>query len=146
VLRRPERDRALSRWLFAMSCVLAFVAATMFAVLLWVGIDSDRYGRVLAAVVVLDVLVVALQPTLARAYPKGTVIPLRVLLESDELRDVEISAPDLAAAAARAIRQIERQGDRVVRVEVAGRHARSRDGRPRESLSAPPEMPGRRGR
>jgi hypothetical protein len=127
VLRRPERDRTLIRWLFAMSSVLAVVVAAMFTLLLWAEIESERYGRVLAAVVVLDLLAVALQPTLSRARPKATVIPLQLLLESDEIRDIEVLAPDLAAAAAKAIRQIEREGHHVVRLEVADMRGRSSD-------------------
>ena len=68
----------------------------------------------------LVLLAVALQPTLPRARPKATVIPLQLLLESDEVRDIEGLAPDLAAAAAKGIRQIEREGHHVVRLEVAG--------------------------
>lgn len=122
VLRRPDRDRKLVRWLFALSCLFAAVAAAMFTVVLWAEIDSERYGRVLAAVVVLDILAVALQPTLARARPHAITIPLRLLLESGETREVGVLAPDLAAAAADAIRQSEREGHRVVRLEVAERH------------------------
>lgn len=122
VLRRPDRDRTLVRWLFALSCLFAAVAAAMFTVVLWAEIDSERYGRVLAAVVVLDILAVALQPTLARARPHAITIPLRLLLESGETREVGVLAPDLAAAAADAIRQSEREGQRVVRLEVAERH------------------------
>ncbi|MEX2613521.1 MAG: hypothetical protein WD380_08075 [Gaiellaceae bacterium] len=122
VLRRPDRDRTLVRWLFALSCLFAAVAAAMFTVVLWAEIDSERYGRVLAAVVVLDILAVALQPTLARARPHAITIPLRLLLESGETREVGVLAPDLAAAAADAIRQSEREGHRVVRLEVAERH------------------------
>jgi MFS family permease len=122
VLRRPERDRMLVRGLFALSCVLAAVAAAMLALVLWAEIDSERYGRVLGAVIVLDVLAVALQPILARARPEATLVPLRLLLESGETRDVTVRAPDLAAAAASAIRQSEREGHRVVRLEVADTH------------------------
>jgi hypothetical protein len=122
VLRRSDRDRTLLRWLFAVSCLFAAVAATMFTVLLWAEFDSERYGRVLAAVVVLDILAVVLQPTLARARPNAITIRLRLLLESGEIRDMPVMAPDLAAAAAAAIRQSEREGHRVVRLEVAERH------------------------
>jgi hypothetical protein len=120
VLRRPERDRSLIRRLFGMSSVLAVGIAAMFSLMLWAEFDSERYGRVLGALVVLDLVAVVLQPTLSRARPGATVIPLQLLLESDEVRDVEVLAPDLAAAAAKAIRQIEREGHHVVRLEVAG--------------------------
>lgn len=127
VLRRPERDRTLIRWLFAMSSALAVVVAAMFTLMLWAEIDSERYGRVLAALVVLDLVAVALQPTLSRARPKATAIPLQLLLESDEVRDIEVLAPDLAAAAAKAIRQIEREGHHLVRLEVVDVRGRSSD-------------------
>jgi hypothetical protein len=127
VLRRPERDRSLIRRLFGMSSVLAVGIAAMFSLMLWAEFDSERYGRVLGALVVLDLVAVVLQPTLSRARPGATVIPLQLLLESDEVRDVEVLAPDLAAAAAKAIRQIEREGHHVVRLEVAGMRERSSD-------------------
>lgn len=119
VLRRPEQDRPLIRWLFGLSSALALGVATMFSLMLLAEIDSERYGRVLAAAVVLDVLAVALQPTLARARPGSAVIPLRLQLDSGELRSIEVVAPDLAGAAAKAIRQIEREGHHVIRLEVA---------------------------
>lgn len=119
-LRRSERDPGLVRGLFAASSVLAAVVAVMIAVLLWAEIDSERYGRVLAALVVLDVLAVALQPTLARARPRGRPIALRLMLEPDETVDVEVAAPDVASAAARAIRDAERNGRRVLKLEVTG--------------------------
>jgi hypothetical protein len=127
VLRRPERDRIVIRWLFVMSSVLAFGVATMFSLMLWAEFDSERYGRVLGALVVLDLVAVALQPTLSRARPKATAIALQLLLESDEVRDIEVLAPDLAAAAAKAIRQVEREGHHVVRLEVAEMRGRSSD-------------------
>lgn len=75
-LRRSGRDPGLVRGLFVASSVLVAVVAVMISTLLWAGIDSERYGRVLAALVVLDVLAVALQPTLARARPRARPIAL----------------------------------------------------------------------
>ena len=125
VLRRPERDRRVVQWLFVLSSVLAVGVAGMFALMLWAEFDSERYGRVLGALVVLDLVAVALQPTLSRARPTSTVIPLQLRLESDEVRDVEVVAPDLAAAAAKVIHQVEREGHQVVRLEVLDTHRRS---------------------
>jgi hypothetical protein len=127
VLRRPGRDRTLIRWLFGMSSVLAVGIAAMFSLMLWAEFDSERYGRVLGALVVLDLVAVALQPTLSRARPTSTAIPLQLVLESDEVRDVEVVAPDLAAAAAKAIHQVELEGHQVVRLEVADVRGRPRD-------------------
>jgi hypothetical protein len=127
VLRRPEHDRTLIRRLFGVSSVLAVGIAVMFSLMLWAEFDSERYGRTLGALVVLDFVAVALQPTLSRARPTSTAIPLQLLLESDEVRDVEVVAPDLAAAAAKAIHQVELEGHQVVRLEVANVRGRPRD-------------------
>jgi MFS family permease len=127
VLRRPERDRALVRGLFVASSVLAAVVAAMIAVLLWAEIDSERYGRALGALVVLDVLAVALQPTLARVRPKVTPFALRLVLDTGESVDVEVAASDLASAAARAIRDAERHGRRVSKLELSGTRELSGD-------------------
>lgn len=66
-LRRREHDARFVRLLFAASSALVVVLALMFTVLLWAEIDSERYGRVFGALLVLNVLLVALQPILARA-------------------------------------------------------------------------------
>lgn len=42
---------------------------------------------------------------------------LRVRVASDELVDLTVEAPDLAAAAAKAIRTVERDGHRVLGLE-----------------------------
>jgi hypothetical protein len=75
----------------------------------------------------LDLVAVALQPTLSRARPTSTAIPLQLLLESDQVRDVEVVAPDLAAAAAKAIHQVELEGHQVVRLHIADVRGRPRD-------------------
>jgi hypothetical protein len=96
-------------------------------VLLWAEIDSERYGRALGALVVLDVLAVALQPTLARVRPKVTPFALRLVLDTGESVDVEVAASDLASAAARAIRDAERHGRRVSKLELSGTRELSGD-------------------
>jgi hypothetical protein len=117
MLRSRERDPRGVRRLFAASCALVLVLAIMFTTLLWAEIDSERYGRVLGALVVLDVLLVALQPILARARGRGTTYRLRVVSPAGPL-DLAVEAPDLAAAAAKAIRTAERDDVRVLRIEI----------------------------
>jgi hypothetical protein len=69
----------------------------------------------------MDVLAVALQPTLARARPSVTQFALRLALEEGENMDVEVAAPDLASAAARGIRDAKRDGRRVSKLELTAR-------------------------
>ena len=66
----------------------------------------------------LDLALVALQPVLARARPAGPVHRLRVVRSAGEPVDVTIEGGDLASAAAKAIRAAERDGCRVVALEV----------------------------
>jgi hypothetical protein len=117
--RRRESDSASVRRLFALSNALAPGAAAMFTTLLCAEIERESYVRLLAALVVLDLLVVALQPLLARARPVAASYRLRINVgPPDEALTVEVEAPDLAAAAAKAIRGAEREGRRVRGLEV----------------------------
>jgi hypothetical protein len=116
--RRREHDPRAVRLLFTASSALVVLLASMFTVLLWAEIDSERYGRVFGALLVLNVLLVALQPILARARPSAIVHRLRVRVGSGESIELTVEAPDLAAAAAKAIRTVERDGQRVLGLEV----------------------------
>lgn len=108
--RRPQQDATAVRRLFGLSIVLAAIVTVMFAVLIWSEPNGEAYGRLLAALVVLDVLVVALQPILARARPALPVHHLRIAFESGESVVMDVPAADLATAAAQAIRRLEREG------------------------------------
>lgn len=73
-VRRPERDSPTVRRLFAASCVTATVAGASAAALLWAQPEASVYARLLGALVVLDLLLVALQPltaTLSSGSPRG---------------------------------------------------------------------------
>lgn len=119
--RRRDRDPRSVRFLFAGSVGLASVAAAMLTWLVWAGGDSPAYGRGLGALAVLDVLAVALQPILARAQAEPSRMRLRIRVESGETVDLSLEAPDFAAAAAKAIRTIERDGRRVLSLEAVDR-------------------------
>jgi hypothetical protein len=121
--RQGEQDPRPVRRLFAGSSALAAVVAAMFTALLWAEINRESYFRVLAALVVLDVLLVALQPILARARPTGTVHRLRVLVDPAETVELTVEGPDVAAAASKAIRTLERDGRRVLLLEFTDRTA-----------------------
>ncbi|HVP76175.1 MAG TPA: hypothetical protein VMS63_09145 [Gaiellaceae bacterium] len=119
VARRRERDPLLVRRLFAASCVTGLVAAASFAVFIWLQPSGNLFPRLFGSLLVLDLLLVALQPILARARPAGPVHHLTVRVESGEPVAVRIEGGDLAGAAAKAIRSVERDGRRVVGLEVS---------------------------
>ncbi len=116
--RRRERDSVVVRRLFAASCGTGALAAVAASALLWAQPHAGTYPRLLGALVVLDLALVALQPVLARARPAGPVHRLRVVRSAGEPVDVTIEGGDLATAAAKAIRSVERDGSRVVALEV----------------------------
>ena len=118
MLRRREHDPRVVRLLFTASSALVVVIALMFTLLLWAELDSERFGRIFGALVVLEVLLVALQPILARAHPDVRVHRLRVRVATGATIDLRIEAPDLSAAASKAIRTVEREGHHVVGLDV----------------------------
>jgi hypothetical protein len=69
--RRADRDPPTVRRLFAASCVTAAAVAGAAIALLWTQPSASLYARLLAALVVLDLLLVALQP-LTSALASGT--------------------------------------------------------------------------
>lgn len=117
--RRQERDPPVVRRLFAFSCGTGALIAVAGSAMLWANPNGGPYPRLFGALVVLDLLLVALQPILARARPAGPVHRLRVVLASGEVATVTIEGGDLATAAAKAIRSVERDGGRVARIEVS---------------------------
>jgi 4-amino-4-deoxy-L-arabinose transferase-like glycosyltransferase len=117
--RRRERDSVVVRRLFAASCGTGVLAAVAASALLWAQPHAGTYPRLLGALVVLDLALVALQPVLARARPAGPVHRLRVVRSAGEPVDVTIEGGDLASAGAKAIRSAERDGSRVVGIEVS---------------------------
>jgi hypothetical protein len=114
--RRRETDPASVGALFAVSCASALTLAGMATVAAWAEIGSSMYFRVFGALAVLDLLVVLLQPVIALARPRGEVYHLRLDVEHGAELERDIEATDFAAAASRAIREIEREGRRVRRV------------------------------
>ncbi|MGH3127909.1 MAG: hypothetical protein ACRDPX_08315 [Gaiellaceae bacterium] len=118
VARRREDDTLLLRVLFAGSTSLAFMLAALGSTAIWAEVDSQLFLRTFGAAVVLDVLLVALQPVLAllRRPQRSYVLHLR-LDEAGEI-DVTVEASRLSRAAARAIDDAEHAGAAVVSVEV----------------------------
>ena len=106
--RRTERDDALVRRLFALSCGTGLLGAAVGVALLWIGPDNQRAPRLFGALLVLDLLLVALQPLLARARAGSVLRRITVVDASGEQIEFDVAARDVASAAARAIRSAER--------------------------------------
>lgn len=107
--------------LFVLFVVTSAVTVVMATAAVWAEIEDDAYLRLLGALVVLDVLAVALQPLLLRAGRVASVRELRVRDTSGLSVDVVVRADSLADAVARAIRSSEREGRHVRSVEVLER-------------------------
>lgn len=114
--RRTDRDPASVRRLFPTSTALALVLASMVGLAVWAEIETSSFYRALGAAVVLDVLLVALQPILAAARREPTVHRLRLVAQPGGEAETTVDAPDFASAAAKAIRAAERNGTRVLSV------------------------------
>jgi hypothetical protein len=115
-----EHDARQPRVLFAGSTALAFVLAAVGSAAVWAEVDSQLFLRGFGAAVVLDVLLVTLQPVLALRRPQRRYVLHLRLDEQGEL-DVTVEASGLARAAARAIDDAEHAGAAVVAVEVVDR-------------------------
>ena len=84
----------------------------------WVEVDSQPFLRVFGAAVVLDVLLVALQPVFALLRRPQRRYGLHLRLDEDGELDVTVEASRLSRAAAQAIDDAEHGGAAVVSIEV----------------------------
>jgi hypothetical protein len=117
--RRRQGDPAVVRQLFVASCATGLFAASLIALAIWNTPHGSGYWRLVGSLLVLDILLVALQPILARARSVGgRVHRLNVGVAGGEPVAVTIEGGDLASAAAKAIRSVERDGGRVTGIEV----------------------------
>ena len=116
--RRRERDARSVRALFAGSTALAFALAAVGATAIWAEVESQLFARLFGAAVVLDVLLVALQPVCALLQRPQQRYALHLRLDETGELDVTVEASRLSRAAAQAIEEAERAGGAVVAVEV----------------------------
>ena len=116
--RRATGDPDSVRRLFAASCATAALAAILTVAFIWSNPHGTLAPRLLGALLVLDVLLVALQPILARARPGVVAHHFDVVLASGERVAVSVTGGDVASAAARAIRSVERERGSVVELDV----------------------------
>jgi hypothetical protein len=114
--------------LFFPSVALAFVVAAMATVAIWAEIERSGFLRLLGALIVLYVLLIALQPLLLRLGRQRVARPLRLVDTFGRTSEVEVEADSVADAVARAIRGLERQGAHVRSVEVLERTVSGQNG------------------
>ena len=104
--------------LFELSVGLVLVVAVMASAAAWGEIESSLFYRLLGAIAVLDVLVVALQPILAVGRRQRRAFALRVRLADGDWVSTSVEAADFAGAAAKALHAAQRNGGRPVAVEL----------------------------
>jgi hypothetical protein len=113
--RRRDTDSPTISRLVASSMLTGSVLAAMGVLAILTEIGDSEYFRVLGAVAILDVLLIAVVAVLRRgAGPIARTHRVRV-----DGRLLEVPGRDWAAAVATAIRQAEREGSSVRRVERA---------------------------
>jgi hypothetical protein len=111
--RRRDRDSPTVRLLVRASAATGIALAALGVTAILAEIGSSAYYRFVGVVAILDVLAVALAAVLRRGSgPAASVHRLRV-----DGRVVQARGRDFAAAVAAAIREAERTGARVQRVE-----------------------------
>jgi hypothetical protein len=116
--RRRAGDSALVRRVFSASCATGLVAAVVVAVFVWIQPNGSLFPRLFGSLVVLDLLLVALQPVLARTRPQGPTHRLHVVLATGETLEIVGEGGDVPTAVAQAMRRLERAGERVAKIEI----------------------------
>lgn len=107
--------------LFVPSLAAAYLTAALAVGALWTETEQEAYFRVVGALAVLSVLLIALQPVLLRATRSRVTVPLRVVDDEGRSSDTFAEGATFADAARNAIRAAERQGRHVRSVETIGR-------------------------
>lgn len=118
--RMGPRDPASVSRAYEVSVGLVLLLALLATFAIWQEVDDETFYRALAALAVLNVLLVVVQPLLRRlAGPVASAATygLRIAFEPDGVEEVETSGSDFADAVARSVRRLERGGRRVVRIE-----------------------------
>lgn len=126
VARRGPFEPPLVRRLFLASTALVTTTVALVCWVIWTESGDGLTGRFLGALLVLDLLAAALQPILARARAAGVRVRMRITLAPPAgaaAEEVSADGRDVAAAIAAGIRRAERDGARVVTIEVLDRTA-----------------------
>jgi hypothetical protein len=91
----------------------------MVTTLVWAEIDSERYGRIFGALTRAECPARGVAAGPRTSAPERTVHRLRLGRASGNAVELKVEAPDRASAAAKAIRQLERDGQHVLHLEFA---------------------------
>jgi hypothetical protein len=111
-------DRRAVRVVYACAVGIVLVLAAMVVAAIWAEIESDTYYRVLAALAVLNVFLIVVQPLLRRLGTEPSVMfRVRLTTEPGDMEELELTGRDFADAVAVAIRTLERRGRRVTSLE-----------------------------
>jgi hypothetical protein len=116
--RLRSGDRQSIRIVYVAACGLIVLIALLTMNAIWAEVDDGAYYRVLAALAVLNVFVLVLQPLMRRLGPKAEeAFRVRLSVEPGGTDELELGGRDFADAVATAIRKAERRGRHVTRVE-----------------------------
>lgn len=115
--RRRTDDRQNVRVAYLLTVGLALLLAVLATSAMWEEIEDVTFYRVLAALAVLNVFLVALQPLLRRLGGEPATYRVRLEVKPGGSQELELAGRDFAGALAEGVRRVERGGGRVVRVE-----------------------------
>ena len=115
--RLKTDDRRNVRLVYLVAVGLPLLLAVLAVTAMWKEIESVTFYRILAALTVLNVFLVVLQPLLRRLGGAPESYRVRFALEPEGSEELELSGRDFAAALADGVRRLERGGRRVVRAE-----------------------------
>ena len=110
-------DRPAVRGVYYATVFLGVFLALLATTALWEEIEDDTFYRALAALAVLNVFLVVLQPLLRRLGGERARFRVRIEVKPGGAEEIELAGRDFAAALADGVRRAERGGGRVVRVE-----------------------------
>jgi hypothetical protein len=115
--RLKADDRQAVRAVYFVTVGLGYFVAVLAASAMWEEIDSETFYRTLAALAVLNVFLVVLQPLLRRLGGEPAMHRVRIEVKPGGSQELELAGRDFAAALADGVRRAERQGGRVMRIE-----------------------------
>jgi uncharacterized membrane protein len=115
--RLKADDRQGVRAVYLATVGLSLLLAVLAAAAMWEEIESETFYRTLAALAVLNVFLVVLQPLLRRLGGEPALYSVRMDVKPGGPQELELSGRDFAGALADGVRRAERGGGRVVRIE-----------------------------
>jgi hypothetical protein len=115
--RLKADDRQAVRAIYFSTVALGYFLAVLATSAMWEEIDSETFYRTLAALAVLNVFLVVLQPLLRRLGGAPATYRVRIEVKPGGSEELELAGRDFATALADGVRRAERSGGRVVRIE-----------------------------